>query len=95
MDLDKKLTNRYLFGITTAAEEEEIGGRIIEEASFAESLTQAENELIEDYLEGSLSAAERELFENQYLLSDERRERVQEIALLKKYATRSAEIAAR
>lgn len=94
MDLDKKLTNRYLFGITTAAEEEEIGVRIIEEASFAESLTQAENELIEDYLEGSLSAAERELFENQYLVSDERRERVQEIALLKKYATRSAEIAA-
>jgi hypothetical protein len=94
MDLERTLINRYLLGTATDAEDEEIGVRIIEDASFAEALVQAENDLIEDYLEGSLSAAEQELFEKQYLVSDERRERMQEIALLKKYATRSAEMAA-
>jgi hypothetical protein len=94
MDLERELTNRYLFGTATAAEDEEIGVRIIEDPSFAEEISQAEYDLIEDYLEGVLSAAEHELFKQQYLISEERRERVQGIALLKKYATRSAERAA-
>lgn len=93
MDLEKKLANRYLLGATSDAEEEEIGVRIIEDGSFAQEIVQAENDLIEDYLEGSLSEADHELFERQYLVTA-RREKVEEIALLKKYATRSTEIAA-
>ena len=94
MDLERELTNRYLLGTATEAEDEEIGVRIIEDRSFAEEMTQAEIDLIEDYLEGGLSASEHELFEQRYLISDERRERVHEIALLKKYAMRSAEFVA-
>jgi hypothetical protein len=94
MDLERELTNRYFLGTATEAEDEDIGVRIIDDPSFAEEMNQAEIDLIEDYLEGGLSASEHELFERQYLTSDERRERVQEIALLKKYATRSAEMAA-
>ena len=94
MDLEKELEKRYLLGTVTEAEDQEIGVRIIEDVSFAENLIQAESDLIEDYLEDSLTEQERELFESQYLITDERRERVREIALLKKYATRSAEIEA-
>lgn len=94
MGLERELTNRYLLGTATDAEDEEIGVRIIEDLSFAEQVSQSEFDLIEDYLEGSLSAADHELFELQYLISEERRERVREIALLKKYATRSAEFEA-
>ena len=93
MDLKRELTNRYFLGTATDAEDEEIGVRVIENESFAEKMIQAENDLIEDYLEGSLSAADIDLFEREYLVSEERRERVQEIVLLKKYATRSAEMA--
>ena len=91
MDLEREFTNRYLLGVATEAEEEEIGVRIIEDSSFAEVLVRAENDLVEDYLEGSLSESERELFERQYLVSEERIERLHEIALLKKYAARSVE----
>ena len=94
MDLDRELTNRYLLGTATDAEDEEVGVRIIEDQSFADEMNQAEINLIEDYLEGGLSAGEHALFEQQYLISDERRERVHEIALLKKYAARSGEMAA-
>lgn len=94
MDLGREFTNRYFLGTATDAEDEEIGVRVIEDESFAEKVACAENDLIEDYLEGSLSRAESDLFERQYLTSDERRGRVQEIALLKKYATRSTEMAA-
>lgn len=94
MGLERELTNRYLLGTATDAEDEEIGMRIIEDPSFGEEISQAEYDLIEDYLEGGLSISDHELFEKRYLISDERRERVHEIALLKKYATRSAEMAA-
>jgi hypothetical protein len=94
MDLERELTNRYLLGMATEAEDEEIGVRIIEDPIFAEEVTQAEIDLIEDYLEGELSAPEHELFEQQYLISDDRRERVREIALLKKYSALSGEFAA-
>ncbi len=86
MNLDRELTNRYFLGTTTNAEDEEIGVRIIEDMSFADEMSQAEIDLIEDYLEGGLTDSETELFEQQYLVSDERRERVREIALLKRYA---------
>jgi len=65
--------------------------RIIEDPLFADKVFQAEFDLIESYLEGELSAAERELFDTQYLNSLERRERVNEIRLLKNYAVRPAE----
>lgn len=94
MGLERELINRYLLGVAAEAEDEGIGVRIIEDPSFAQEILHAEHDLIEDYLEGELSAAEHELFEQQYLHSNERRERVQEIALLKKYATRSRDLLA-
>jgi hypothetical protein len=77
MALGKENLRRYLLGIADAAEIEEVELRIIEEATFANEMYLAETELIEDYLEGSLTGAEREMFEKYFLSSDERREHVQ------------------
>jgi len=87
MALGKENLRRYLLGIADAAEFEEVELRIIEEATFANEMYLAETELIEDYLEGSLTGAEREMFEKYFLSSDERREHVQEITLLKRYSS--------
>lgn len=94
MGLDKELTSRYLLGTMTDAEEEEIAVRVIEEPLFAEEVSQAEHDLIEEYLEGTLSASEHDQFEQQFLISDDRRERVRMVALLKKYAMRSTKATA-
>jgi hypothetical protein len=76
-----------LLGTADAAEIEEVELRIIEEEIFANEMNLAETELIEDYLEGTLTAAEGELFEKYFLDSEERREHVQEIKLLKRYSS--------
>ena len=87
MALGKENLRRYLLGTADAAEIEEVELRIIDEEIFANEMNLAETELIEDYLEGSLTPAERETFEKFFLNSDERREHVQEIRLLKRYSS--------
>lgn len=87
MTLGKENIRRYLLGTADAVEVEGIEVRIIEDESFTNEMNLAENELIEDYLENSLTATEREMFEKYFLVSEERRERVQEISLLKRYSS--------
>jgi len=87
MALGKENMRRYLLGTADAAEIEEVELRIIEEEISANEMNLAETELIEDYLEGSLTATEREMFEKYFINSDERREHVQEIKLLKRYSS--------
>ncbi len=89
MNQGGKLMNRYFLGTTTEAEEEEIGVRVIEDQAYTDQLALAEHELIEDYLEGSLTPVEKRQFEVHYLISEERIERVREIALLKEHARRT------
>jgi len=48
-----------------------------------------ESELIEDYLEGTLSEAESSLFKKNFLVTDERRELLNEIRLLKRFSSDS------
>ena len=47
----------------------------------------AENELIEEYLDGDLTEDEKQLFEDHFLSSDEHRDLVKEVALLKRYSS--------
>lgn len=86
MALDRKIMKNWLIGATSDAENEHVGVRMIEDDAFAADMSLAESELIEEYLEGGLTEAERELFELNYLVNDERRELVNEVALLKKYS---------
>lgn len=89
MALDRNNLKKYLLGDASEAESEQVGVRMIEDESFAGEISLAEGELIEDYLEGSLTERERELFEKHYLVNEERRDLVNEVALLKRYSSGS------
>src|SRR5215203_5458377 len=91
MALETATIRRYLLGDANEAQHEEFVMNISEE-DFEQDIAIAENELIEDYLEGALPAEERELFEKHYLSSDEHRDLVNELALLKRYSSGPAEL---
>lgn len=59
-----------------------------ETASFApETLFFIESELIEDHLEGSLTPAEAEMFLANFLITEERREHLNEVRMLKRFSS--------
>ena len=86
MALETEFIRRYLLGDASEAEREELA-MSISEHDFERDISIAENELIEEYLEGTLSNEEKELFESHYLSSDDHRDLVNELALLKKYSS--------
>ena len=77
---------QYLLGTLTEPETEEIDLRVISDDSFADELSMAESDMIEDYLEGTLSDEQVQLFRASFMTSREREEQLQEISLLKTYA---------
>lgn len=90
MALQTERIRRYLLGDLGEAEREDIA-MSISEHDFERDISIAENELIEEYLEGSLSSDEKELFENHYLSSGDHRDLVNELALLKRYSSGPAQ----
>ncbi|MDI1240987.1 MAG: hypothetical protein PSX80_03580 [bacterium] len=52
-----------------------------------ETLFLIESELIEDHLEGSLTPAESELFLANFLVTEERREHLNELRMLKRFSS--------
>ena len=82
---DSKL-RRYLLGDLSEDDARETDLSIISNTHSDEDLELAEHELIEDYLEGSLTSGERELFEKNFLISDRRAGIFDELTLLKQYA---------
>lgn len=90
MALETDRIRRYLLGDVSAAEREGLA-MSISEHDFDRDIAIAENELIEEYLEGTLSNDEKELFESHFLSSGEHRDLVHELALLKKYSSGPAQ----
>jgi hypothetical protein len=88
MDIQGENTRlkQFLLGCLAAPEIEEIGLQIISDESFEEKMTFAEEDLIEDFLEGSLSTEEKQLFYANFINCPARIELLEETALLKKYA---------
>ena len=80
---------QYLLGTLSEPETAEIDLRIIEDESFSAEVSLTESELMEDYLDGSLSDDEFKLFEANFLTSPERESQLQEILLLRDYARKS------
>jgi len=91
-DLDEKEKVRmYLLG--TLRDQDEM--RQIEEDQlindeFEENLSIAEEELIEEFLDGELSEAERDRFVSHFLLTPERKHKLSLIRNLRKYAAATA-----
>lgn len=77
---------KYLLGNLTPTEIEEIDLQVLSDETLEEKLNWAESELAEDFLEGTLTPMEIELFHKNFLVSPERKDHLKEIALLKKYS---------
>jgi hypothetical protein len=82
--MENKLKH-YLLGSLSEEEIEEIDLRIISGKISEEQLSIAEDNLMEDFLEETLSPPETELFYKNFLVTDERKCDLQHFFLLKKY----------
>jgi tetratricopeptide (TPR) repeat protein len=67
----------------------QIEEKILLDDNFAEQLSLAEDELIDEYLDGSLTETEREQFLHFFLISPENKEKLRLIQNLRKYAAQS------
>ena len=90
MHADTKQLKRYLLGDLPESEADAIDLQIITDENLCEDISLAESNLIEDFLEGALSADEERLFRTNFMTSDARREQLREIDLIKKVARSQA-----
>src|SRR5215216_6636170 len=82
---DKKLA-RYLLGELSEIERIDIEDRYSSDVDFFDELLVAEDELIDDYVRRKLTPKDGELFEQNFLCSAARRERVKSARALTKFA---------
>lgn len=79
----------YFLGLLLEKEAAEIELRLIEDMNFAARLLQAEEDLIEDYLDSQLTLEAEEHFRTNYLITDERTKNVEIVRLLKLHGRKS------
>lgn len=85
MGIENTKHRQYLLRNLPDEEAEETELKIISDERLEEELALAEHDLMEDYLDGDLSANETDLFHQNFLVSDERKNELKYIRLLKKY----------
>jgi uncharacterized membrane protein YccC len=76
---------RYMLGELDQEEQQRLEREIMTDNHTFEQLSAAEDELVEEYLEGSLSAREREKFEKHFLSTPERRQELKLAKALRRY----------
>jgi hypothetical protein len=86
MENDAIKLRQYLLASLQEKEANEFDLILISNKSLEEELYLAEDALIEDYLDETLSPAEVELFHKNFLVSELRKDQLKELATLKNYA---------
>ena len=81
----QKLRNYLLGNINLRSEKEEIEERLMRDDEYLEELSFQEEELIQDYVDDELSFADKKYFEKNFLISDERREKLNFARSLRSY----------
>jgi hypothetical protein len=81
---------KYLLGTLNEREDREISLRIVENKTFENEMLLAESELIEAFLEKTLTPEETKLFYVNFLTTEDRENQLKEIYLLKKYAANNS-----
>lgn len=74
---EHELLTRYLLGSASAAEREAVEDRFFVVQSRVDELLQVEDELIDDYVRGRLTESERALFEENFLRTAGRQQRLE------------------
>ncbi len=81
----------YFLGLMSQADVETLELQIMSNDESEAELLQAENDLIEDYLDGKLKPKEMSAFNEKFLVTEERRARVRFVKTITDYAQNSAE----
>lgn len=82
-----KMIRNYLLGDLSNDEREQIELRLLTDRDFIEHLTLFEEELVDDYVHGTLAAGERRKFERSFLSTPEGIGQVRLAAVLRRYAS--------
>jgi anti-sigma factor RsiW len=82
---DYETIKGYLLGQIPAADEPELEARLLTDREFYEEVSIVEDELIDRYLRGDLSASEKEGFESHFVSSAERKRKVRFARAFRKY----------
>jgi anti-sigma factor RsiW len=92
-DLDEKpkLLKSYLLGELNEQQREEVEERLVMDEDFFKESLLVEDDLIDDYAQGELSADERKKFEATILLTARGRQQVELIRTLRKYAAEKSD----
>jgi hypothetical protein len=86
MDYENELPLKsYLLGDMNPDEQHRLEQRLMIDSAVFDELCRTEDELIDDYLEGVLSGQEKEKFENLFLSSPERRQKLSFAIALRRY----------
>ena len=74
---NETLIARYLLGELPEEQQVQIEDRAFSDKEYLATITAVENDLIDEYVRGELSATDQQRFENRFLASAERRKRVE------------------
>jgi hypothetical protein len=85
-DQDDQMIRRFLLGDVSEEERQRVEESFITDSGYSENVLMAENDLIEDYLEGDLPQAEKEQFDAHFLSTPRQRRKVRIAESLKKFA---------
>src|SRR5690348_12422503 len=72
----EKLIRRFLLGELASREREPVEERLLTDEAFLNQVEAAEDDLVDDYVHGKLSSAQKEEFEKYFLSARERQEHV-------------------
>src|SRR6185437_4105078 len=92
---EQESLRQYLLGDLPPAEMAALEERLLTDTVFYDELLMVEDELIDQYLSGEQSQAERESFEAYFALAPERQQKLRFARALKKYLNRTNEAEAR
>jgi len=87
---NEEVVRRYMLGQASDEESSALEERLMSDKAFYEELSVVEDELIDDFLAGALTADEREPFDNYFLASPERRRKLEFSRAFRKYVAREA-----
>jgi hypothetical protein len=91
---EQQSLRKYLLGSLPPGEIAALEERLLTDGVFYDELLMVEDELIDQYLSGEQSPAERESFEAHFALTPERQQKVRFARALKKYLSRTDELEA-
>jgi hypothetical protein len=93
-DVDHQI-RRYLLAAISEAEREGVETRLMTDDDFFRQIDLVEDELVEEYLDKELDAADRRRFEEVFLAAPERQQKLRFTRALRRRAAEAAEQAAR